>query len=64
MAGTLTIVGLGSSLAETSRSRAALRVALEGAAAAGAETALLDLRELGLPMYEPDRAEPTPAPPG
>jgi FMN reductase len=61
VAGTLTIVGLGGSLGEISRSRAALRVALEGAAAAGAETALLDLRELALPMYDPDRAEPTPA---
>jgi FMN reductase len=54
MAGTLKIVGLGGSLAEVSRSRAALRVALEGAAGAGAETTLLDLRELDLPMYNPD----------
>jgi FMN reductase len=51
---TLKIVGLGGSLAEVSRSRAALRVALEGAAGAGAETTLLDLRELDLPMYNPD----------
>ena len=36
-------------------------MALEGAANAGAETALLDLRELGLPMYDPDHEEPTPA---
>jgi FMN reductase len=36
-------------------------VALEGAASAGAETLLLDLRELKLPMYEPDDDEPTPA---
>jgi FMN reductase len=50
----LTIVGLGGSLATTSRSRAALQVALEGAATAGAETTLLDLRELALPMYNPD----------
>src|SRR5919201_1033157 len=50
----LTIVGLGGSLAEISRSRAALKVALEGAASAGARTALLDLRELALPMYNPD----------
>lgn len=41
----LMIVGLGGSLAETSRSRAGLQVALEGAASAGAETMLLDLRE-------------------
>ncbi|MDX6597106.1 MAG: reductase [Gaiellales bacterium] len=59
MAGTLKIVGLGGSLAEISRSRAALRVALEGAASAGAETTLLDLRELALPMYNPDYEEPT-----
>ena len=52
----LRIVGLGGSLAEVSRSRAALRVALEGAASAGAETTLLDLRELDLPMYDPDEA--------
>src|SRR5438128_2151963 len=55
----LKIVGLGGSLAEVSRSRAALRVALEGAAGAGAETTLLDLRELDLPMYNPDDESPT-----
>ena len=53
MAG-LKVVGLGGSLREASRSRAALAVALEGAAAAGATVELLDLRELGLPMYSPD----------
>ena len=58
MAGTLTIVGLGGSLARVSRSRAALQLALEGAASAGAETTLLDLRELALPMYDPDDDEP------
>jgi len=61
MTNTLKIVGLGGSLAEVSRSRAALRVALEGAAGAGAETTLLDLRELDLPMYNPDDEEPTAA---
>ena len=50
----LTIVGLGGSLARNSRSLAALRVALEGAAEAGATTTLLDLRELDLPLYNPD----------
>ena len=60
MTGTLTIVGLGGSLAAVSRSRAALEVALAGAASAGAETTLLDLRELDLPMYDPDAGdEPT-----
>ena len=58
MAKTLTIVGLGGSLAKVSTSRAALHVALEGAAAAGAEIELLDLRELDLPMYNPDHDEP------
>jgi FMN reductase len=45
-------------LAKVSSSRAALRVALLGAEEAGAETELLDLRELDLPMFNPD-AEPT-----
>jgi FMN reductase len=49
----LKIVGLGGSLAQISKSRAALEVALAGAAAEGAEATLLDLRELDLPMYEP-----------
>src|SRR5262245_49009204 len=50
----LTIVGLGGSLARISKSRAALQVALQGVAGAGADTTLLDLRELALPMYNPD----------
>jgi FMN reductase len=62
MATTLTIVGLGGSIARVSRSRAALQVALAGAAEAGATTKLLDLRELDLPMFDPDDDdEPTPA---
>jgi FMN reductase len=52
------IIGLGGSLASASKSRAALQRALEGAAAAGAETRLFDLRELALPMYNPDDDEP------
>lgn len=60
MAG-LTIVGLGGSLARVSKSRAALRTALEGASDAGAQTELLDLRELDLPMYNPDDQVPTAA---
>jgi len=59
MAKTLRIVGLGGSLASVSRSRAALVTALEGAAGVGAETELLDIRELDLPMYNPDDDEPT-----
>lgn len=47
------VVGLGGSLAAPSRSLAALRSALAGAAEAGAETRLLDLRDLQLPLYVP-----------
>ena len=61
MAKALTIVGLGGSLAKISRSRAALQTALEGAAAAGADTQLLDIRDLDLPMYNPDDENPTAA---
>ena len=62
MTETLTIVGLGGSLAHTSRSLAALRIALDGAGEAGAATTLLNLRELDLPMYNPeDEREPPPA---
>jgi FMN reductase len=57
----LKVVGLGGSLREASRSKAALAVALEGAAAAGAAVELLDLRELGLPMYSPDLEADPPA---
>lgn len=60
MATTLNIVGLGGSIARVSRSRAALQVALDGAEDAGARTQLLDLRELALPMFNPEEAEPTP----
>lgn len=55
------IVGLGGSMAKVSRSRAALIAALEGAASAGAETELLDIREFDLPMYNPDDDAPTEA---
>jgi FMN reductase len=55
----VSVVGLGGSLAGSSKSRAALRTALEGAADAGAATRLLDIRELDLPMYNPDDDEPT-----
>jgi len=58
---TPTVVGLGGSLSSVSRSRTALQRALEGVAAAGAEPRLLDLRELDLPMYNPDDDQPTEA---
>ena len=48
-------------MAKISRSRAALSTALEGAAGAGAETNLLDIRDLNLPMYNPDDDKPTEA---
>ena len=51
------IVGIGGSLAATSASLAALKVALEGAATGGAATQLLDLHALDLPMFLP-AAEP------
>jgi len=53
------IVGLGGSLAAESKSRAALATGLSGAQEAGAETVLLDLRELDLPLYSTE-VEPTP----
>ncbi|HEV2742421.1 MAG TPA: NAD(P)H-dependent oxidoreductase [Rubrobacter sp.] len=50
------MVGVGGTLREGSASLGALRRALVASAEAGAETELLDLRELDLPMYEPGRA--------
>jgi FMN reductase len=46
------VVGIGGSFAEHSNSLAAVRAALEGARATGAEVELLDVRELALPMYD------------
>lgn len=51
------VVGLGGSLSQPSRSLAALKVALEGAAAEGASTELFDVRMLDFPMYRPDLDE-------
>jgi FMN reductase len=48
-------------MAKVSRSRAAVVSALEGAASAGAETELLSIRELDLPMYNPDDDAPNEA---
>ena len=48
------IVGLGGSLRQPSRSRAALEVALDGAERAGVTVELLDLHVLRLPMYSPE----------
>lgn len=54
--GRLKVVGIGGTLWEGSASLGALRRALAAAGEAGAETGLLDLRELDLPMYEPGRS--------
>ena len=54
----LLVVGLGGSLSKNSNSLAALKIALEGGAEAGARTELLDLRQLSLPMYDPSNSEP------
>ena len=51
----LHIVGIGGTLRSNSTSLAALQAALQAAEANGATTELLDLNELRLPMYEPDR---------
>jgi FMN reductase len=59
MSGALSIVGLGGSYDEHSRSLAALRIALEGARGDGAQVRLFDVRELSLPMYDP-AIEPPP----
>jgi FMN reductase len=52
------VVGLGGSLREMSTSRTALQVALEGATASGADTELLWVRDLGLPLYTDEHAPP------
>jgi FMN reductase len=52
------VAGLGGSLRETSTSRTALEVALEGAAASGAEIELAWVRDLGLPLYTDEHVPP------
>lgn len=59
MSKTLNIVGLGGSVASTSKSRAALEAALAGAEDAGATTQLLDIHFLELPIYNPEVHEAT-----
>ena len=53
---TVKILGVSGSMREGSSSAAALKIALEHAAAEGAETRLLDLRVADLPMYRPDES--------
>ena len=50
------ILGVNGSLREKSRTALALRRLLDFAAEHGAETRILDLRELELPLYRPDRS--------
>jgi FMN reductase len=52
------VVGLGGSLRAGSTSRAALQMALEGAAADGADAELIWVRDLGLPLYTAEHAIP------
>lgn len=51
----LKILGVASSMRETSYSTQVLKLALEKAEKNGAETRMLNLRELQLPMYHPEQ---------
>ncbi len=53
--------GLGGSLRAASTSLTALKAALEGTAAAGAEVQLIWVRDLGLPLYAAEHATPASA---
>jgi FMN reductase len=55
------VVGIGGSMSPASSSLAALKIALEGAAEAGAETHVFDVRNLDFPMYSPVMTNPPPA---
>lgn len=56
----LRVVGLCGSLRAKSHTRAALAVALQGAARAGAETTLVDLRDFELPLQDGSGADEGP----
>ena len=58
MAGSVQVVGIGGSLRAGSTSLTALQTALDGASAAGAQVAIIRVRELDLPLYTPQRATP------
>ncbi len=58
MARAVRVVGLGGSLRAESTSRTALAVALDGAAASGADTELIWVRDLDLPLYTAEHAPP------
>lgn len=57
---TVNVVGIGGSLRAESQSERALRIALDGAALAGAKTTLVSGADLVLPFYDP--AEPARSP--
>ena len=52
------VVGIGGSMKPGSASLLTLRLALDGAEAAGATTELFDILELDLPIYRPDLVPP------
>ena len=52
------VVGLGGSMAPTSSTVAALKIALEGAEEAGAHTQLFEISVLDLPMFVPGADAP------
>jgi FMN reductase len=58
MARPVRVVGVGGSLRAESTSRTALQVALDSAAASGAEIEMISLRDLDLPLYTAEHAPP------
>jgi FMN reductase len=58
MAKSVRVIGLGGSLRAGSTSRSALRAALDGAVGAGAQTSLMSIRDLELPLYTAERSVP------
>lgn len=57
-----TVVGIVGSLREESRTRVAVRDALDSAAVAGAETTLIDPRRYDLPVFDADHGDAGDAP--
>jgi FMN reductase len=58
MARPVRVVGVGGSMRAESTSRTALQVALDGAAASGADAQLIWVRDLHLPLYTAEHAPP------
>jgi FMN reductase len=61
MATPVQVVGLGGSLRDESTSLTALRTALDGVQAAGAQPRMIPVRDLRLPMYSAEQVVPPPA---